>query len=352
MPRRDAHDMTQIARQLLIVRLASSRRRGLTVNDLVDETGASEKTIRRDISALQQSGFPLEEIEEAYGRKRWRMAADEGLANVRLDASELLSIYVAVKKMESFAGTPLWEGVESAIRKIRSTVGESLIRYLDKVERAVGVSQTRSSDYSGHGPILDDLMMATEERRTTHITYQSQRSTEPLTYDVWPYHLKEFRGSFYLIAQSHQHDEIRTFKVDRISNVHVDNFPFPEPKSFDPERFFKNSFGIFSSDGPPITVRIRFESAVRRFVEEHQWGSCRRLEPQHDGSLLGVFVVTDLEEIESFVMSFGGQAIVLEPDELKSTVRTAAIRMAKAHSGEDDAAASISSSQALARSET
>src|SRR5207244_7649861 len=42
-----------------------------TAQDLADEHGVTERTIRRDIEALQEAGFPLFD-ERTDGRKVWR----------------------------------------------------------------------------------------------------------------------------------------------------------------------------------------------------------------------------------------------------------------------------------------
>ncbi|HEX6738897.1 MAG TPA: HTH domain-containing protein, partial [Vicinamibacteria bacterium] len=43
-----------------------------TSQDLAEEHGVTERTIRRDIEALQEAGFPLYD-ERSDGRKIWRL---------------------------------------------------------------------------------------------------------------------------------------------------------------------------------------------------------------------------------------------------------------------------------------
>src|SRR5690606_11266189 len=109
----------------------------------------------------------------------------------------------------------------------------------------------RTSRYHEQAKLIDDLIVAIEDRRITHTTYQSARSTEPLTYDVYPYGLIHHRGSLYLIAFSRQHDEIRTFKIDRISNVALETLKFDKPPDFDLQTYLRHSLAIFHDDAPP-----------------------------------------------------------------------------------------------------
>ena len=49
-----------INRQLRLLRILASRRRGVTAEELKDELEVSLKTIRRDLDRLSNAGFPLD----------------------------------------------------------------------------------------------------------------------------------------------------------------------------------------------------------------------------------------------------------------------------------------------------
>ena len=57
--------------------------------------------------------------------------------------------------------------------------------------------------------IIDALIIAIEDRKAVHITYQSQQATETATRDVYPYGLVRHKGSLYLTAFAPEHDQIR-----------------------------------------------------------------------------------------------------------------------------------------------
>ena len=61
----------EVIRQWTILRdLESSRR--LTIDDLAGRTGVTTRTIRRDLEALQEAGFPLfDEVHE--GKRYWTL---------------------------------------------------------------------------------------------------------------------------------------------------------------------------------------------------------------------------------------------------------------------------------------
>ncbi len=64
------------------------------------------------------------------------------------------------------------------------------------------------------------------------------------------------------------------------------------------------------------TIRIHFARDVARYVQESRWHGSQKLTSQQDGSLIAEFSLPDTQEIKRWIMSFGVNATVLEPQEL------------------------------------
>ncbi len=164
-------------------------------------------------------------------------------------------------------------------------------------------------------------MMGIEDQKVTLITYQSARATEPVTHEVYPYGLICHRHTLYLIALDSELREVRNYKVNRIESVEVQPLKqYTKPKDFHLEAYLQNAFGIFLSEGPEQTVRVKFLPPVVRFVQEHHWHPSQTLKQERDGSLIAEFRLTALEEIKSWIQSFGANALVLEPETLRQQI--------------------------------
>lgn len=309
-----------LQRQWAILRALSERRYGATLKELAAEHGVSQKTILRDFRTLHRAGFRLTERTEEHGRKRWTAELDPAAPPLAFNISELLALWVARSFLQPMAGTLFWDSLQTALRKVRSTLNESSLAYVDSLSGLLHQTAFRTSRYDKHAQLIDDLMVAIEDRRITHITYQSARSTEPLNYPVHPYGFVHHKGSLYLVAMSEQHDQVRTFKVDRISEVELNNLKFTSPHDFKLADYLRHSLGVFHDDGPPKRVVIRFSPDVARYVQEHHWHESQTLTRMPDGSLRAEFHLAALQEIRSWVMSFGEKAVVEEPEELRATI--------------------------------
>ena len=162
-------------------------------------------------------------------------------------------------------------------------------------------------------------MIAIEEEKITSISYQSQSMTEPATRDVHPYGMTYHKGSLYLVAFAPDHDAVRIYKVDRIADAAVSDFPFQRPEDFDLARHFERSFGVFQGDGE-ATIRVRFLPPVVRYVQEKTWHSSQVVETQRDGGLVVEWRLSHTEEIKHWLLSFGANAQILAPEELRRQI--------------------------------
>jgi len=307
-----------LIRQWLILRMLASRRYGVTLREIAEAMEVNEKTIRRDLATFHSVGFPIDEEVGRHGRKTWRLhlhTNDQPPLGFAFD--EALALYLGRRYLEPLAGTMLWEAAQNAFRKVEVCLGPAARKYLDQMASALHVTSPGASDYTNKSEILDALQQGIEERKTTHIVYQSARATESVTYEISPYGLVIHRDSLYLVAESRDHGEVRHFKVDRIEEAEVSKFPFRLPEDFDLQKHLAGSFGIY--DGrESITVKIRFSPTVARYVKESRWHPSQQLKSERDGCLLATFELSSTEEIKSWALSFGQHAEVLEPGELRA----------------------------------
>jgi predicted DNA-binding transcriptional regulator YafY len=317
-------DNSPMLRQWQVMLTLLERREGMSVQELAAQHAVNEKTIRRDLVLLRQVGFSLDETRADHGRKFWRMSAAKA-PPLTLNWEEAISLYLARQFLESpLGGTYFWKAANSAFAKIRAGLGDAELKYIDQMSRALRLTSVGIGRYAGKAPFLDQLTRAIEDRLVTLLTYQSERSTEPVTREIHPYAWIFHRNSPYLVAFATEHGEVRLYKADRIHDVDVSSLQYPRVIDFDLDDYLSGSFGIYrgrnTHNGQPIPIRVRFLPPVVQYVSEKQWHPSQTLTPQRDGSLLAEFRLTATEEIKRWLLSFGANAIVLEPQSLVTEI--------------------------------
>ena len=101
---------------------------------LARHCGVTQRTIWRDVAALQDAGFPLVD-EKSDGRTRWKLMPHglKGIENSGLTISELASLYFSRALVQRLVGTPFQDDARSAMDKIAAALPRRMRAYLDRL---------------------------------------------------------------------------------------------------------------------------------------------------------------------------------------------------------------------------
>jgi CRISPR-associated endonuclease/helicase Cas3 len=94
---------------------------------------------------------------------------------------------------------------------------------------------------------------------------------------------------------------------------------FEPPETGELEGTLRRAWDIIADQGATDVV-LRFAPSVAARVGETTWHQTQRLEPQPDGSLIWRATVAGTIEIRLWILSWGDEVEVLEPDSLREDV--------------------------------
>ena len=308
----------EVIRQWTILReIERARGAGVTIDDLASLCGVTTRTIRRDLQALEEAGFPLfDDRSHDDGKTRWQVngQAFRGLA-AGLTVSELCALYFSRTLVESLAGTPFRDDVESAFEKLGSVLTPHMRQFLDQLPRVLATKPDplRRADNPRHQPIIARALDATLHTRQARIVYHSKSSERTKSYLIHPYRLAYAQGGLYLLAYVPEYQEVRTFAIERIQEISLLEERFTPIEDL-PETAFPNSLGVHS--GPPERVEIEFQPTVADYVSARAWHPSQRLEERANGELLVTLDVCIDRALQSWILSFGPFARVRSPERL------------------------------------
>ena len=312
----------EVIRQWTILReIERARGAGATIDHLASLCGVTTRTIRRDLQALEEAGFPLyDDRSHDDGRTRWNIngQAFKGLA-AGLTLSELCALYFSRTLLESLAGTPFRSEVETAFEKLASVLTPHMRQFLDQLPRVIATKADPTRERPGGGaarrqPIVAQALDATLHLRQASITYYSKSSERTKTYLVHPYRLAYAQGALYLLAYVPEYGEVRTFAVERIQELSLLDERFTPIEEL-PDAAFPHSLGVHS--GPPERVEIEFQPAVAEYVAARQWHRSQAVREAAGGG--GVVMTLDVcldRALQSWILSFGPFARVVAPERL------------------------------------
>jgi predicted DNA-binding transcriptional regulator YafY len=321
----------QLIRQHKILQILERYRFGRTLDeirhDLVDELGLTslhQRTVRRDLEALQAAGLDVDVHETQRGRV-WKFGPTaKAVHKITASATELIALSLSRDLLYPLAGTPFWVGIESFWNKLREQLPEAVWSHYEKYRQALFVRGMPAKSYRQQHGTLQTLHRCIQEHRIAEIDYQ------PIGKDVRrrqiePYAVVFYQSSLYIIAAATEiapedPDRVRHWKLDRfVKAVALDRWYKPPP-DFNLDEHLGQSVGIFAAAGRARDFRIRISARAAPWVLEDPWHPGQIVERHADGSLvLTVRAAHDLEIIPR-VLSLGSEAEVLSPEECRRTI--------------------------------
>ncbi len=313
--------------QLLRTITAISRPQGATIEELVQLLGVGRRSVYRELAIIEELGFPLEEPElSAENRRRHRLMDDyvRKLPNITvpdltLSLEELAALNMLRADMGLYAGTEIAELMDRAFKKLGSFLPDETIERLRRLGTLFVSGSRLTKDYTEKNELIQELMSAMIQLRTCRIDYYSFADSRKKNFRIDPLHFYEVDGGLYLFARIVRFDTIRTLAVERILSIEVTQDTFEMPKDFEPEDRINSAFQITYDD--PVAVRIRFAPAVTRYIEERRWALDQKLTHDEEGRTILEMSTSGRKEVLMWILSFGGDAEVLEPEELRREVR-------------------------------
>jgi predicted DNA-binding transcriptional regulator YafY len=280
--------------------------------------GVTERTIRRDIEALQEAGFPIYD-DRVDGKKVWRLV--EGYKQKLVQSfslAELAALHFSRNLLSFLGGAPFAQDLESAFQKIRGALPEKSLPFLSRIQDLFSARPDPWKDYSKKQDVIAGLIDATLHQRQAQIAYYSFNSRRTKSYTVDPYRLVYYRGGLYLYARAHEYGEVRTFAVERIQKMEVLDQGFEIPADFSPSEYARSAFGIFG--GKPQSVELRFAPEMAGYIRERNWHESQRLEDEPDGGVRLTMEVAPEFELKAWIKGFLPHVTVLRPPSLRDAI--------------------------------
>ena len=303
-----------------------SRPQGATRKELAENLDITDRSVSRSLNTIQELGIPIFDMSLAHDKeKHWCIEPTylEHLPNLSLPRlsltyPEIISLCMLAGESVVFKGTEIDRHIETSISKLKHFVPEQTQTELAKLKR-IFISKTMGSkNYAGQEHIIETLTESILNRTSATITYHAFYTDTVSDVAIGPLHLFENNGGLYLFALKLSNKNVQTYAIERISRIKPGNQDITYPDTFDPERTLDSAFDLIHGD--PITVKILFTPNEARYITEKTWSRTQHLTPHPDGSLTLTMTTSGRRDVKRWIMSFGKEATLLEPEDLKTEI--------------------------------
>ena len=170
-----------------------------------------------------------------------------------------------------------------------------------------------------HLPVIIDAL---KENHRISFSYKSYTRSRPVHGIVLePYFVKIFKQLWYVIGLNVAEGQIKTYSLDRMSDLNLMPDVFVMPENINPSEFFKDCFGIITNKNSAKRIVLRVEPTQAKYFRALPLHSSQQ-EEVHDQYSIFSYKMRITYDLKEELMSHGASIEVLEPKELKTLIRT------------------------------
>ncbi len=171
---------------------------------------------------------------------------------------------------------------------------------------------------------LYGLLHAVKNRLLVKFTYEKFWKKEITHRLTGPLLLKEFNNRWYILAKDSRDDRIKTFALDRLSDLEITKKHFPVPAGFDAEKKFRFCFGIINpEDEEPEEIILSFTQTQGKYIETLPLHESQEIVAGQGDELRIRLNLCITHDLIMELLSYGPDMKVLQPVSLASEIKQA-----------------------------
>lgn len=305
--------------RIFAIHQAIQRGRFPNCRQLAEQIEVTQKTIQRDITFMQNDlGLPLEYDRKQHGYYYERPVHEFPL--MRYSVEDVVALFLARKAVEPLQGTALEATLRDSFKRLSGALqGEISFRWSD-LDQAFTVKD--SGVVPADVRLFEKLARAVLECRELRFEYRKIDSDEWEKRALRPFHLADFEGGWYVIGYDLDRKARRTFALQRVKAARVLQTRFLRPSDFSLSDHLGGSFGVWhhpEDKGKKHRIRLQFTGWAARMASERRWHPSQETKwlGKKEDTLEMALELCSFEEISRWILSWGPQVEVLEPEELR-----------------------------------
>ena len=285
----------------------------------------SKQTVLRMIDHIEMSHAATVESWMEGGRKWFKAKTPEKRPQVCLEAGDIQHLLLC----RDF----VWHLLPRALREeVSQTIAKTTVLLPDMETRSEALTrlgQARAKgliDYTEHQEVVAALLNAIAKHQVCWVTYQAPWRDGPRSYHIAPIAMIAHYATLYLrcwlVTEEGEPEVIydnMLLALQRILKAEVTERRFAIPE--EPLSVAPHTFGLMKDE--PFRVRVFFSADAATYVRERTWSGDQTISPKPDGGIILEFTATSWPEVLSWVLSFGPEATILAPEDLRKGIKEA-----------------------------
>ena len=290
-------------------------------SELAQRLEVNVRTLRRYIIMLQDLGIPIEAERGRNGA--YVLSAGYKLPPMMFTNEEALALTVGLMSARRLNLADTDRAVESALAKLERVMSLELKGRVRALTETITLKHNASSYSPPSERVLSAMSSAAQLQQRVHIRYHSDQGQDTER-DFDPFGLTYYQQRWYAVGYCHLRGDLRSFRLDRITDVHPIDAQFKRPDGFDPLAYVMQAIAT-------MPRRFAFELLLKTDLDtahREVFDVLGVLEAGTQGVILRGSV-GDLDWLARQISIFSFDFVVLSPAELKEELEKHSVKLSR-----------------------
>ena len=271
------------------------------------------RTLRRYIIMLQDLGIPIEAERGRNGA--YVLSAGFKLPPMMFTNEEALALTIGLISARRLNLADTDRAVESALSKLERVMPLDLKSSVRALTETITLGLSTVSSTPPSEVVLSAMSSAAQLQQRVHIQYHPNQG-EDTERDFDPYGLTYYLNRWYVVGYCHLRQDLRSFRLDRITQINIVAAHFERPEHFDPLAYLMQTIAIMPR---PFAFELLLKTDIST-AQKEVFDVLGILEASNDGVIMRGSV-EDLDWLARQISIFSFDFVVREPVELKAELK-------------------------------
>lgn len=270
------------------------------------EEGIQKRQLYDDIRFMEsEQGWSIELEKSKDGRTVYYRYQDPNfsISNKPLNEIEAIQLKEALLTLSRFKGMPQYDWIDE--------LGTRLDAEFKLNKNSEKVMSFEENEYLEGKPFISVLYNAIIYKKVVAIAYKNFKNENSITYELSPYHLKQYNKRWFLFGKSPNYESLTNIALDRILSIKETEQTY-ENCTVDFNDYFDDIIGVTIPDVPLETIKIKIAENLVPYIRTKPIHPSQAYQFEDNMHRIVIKVIPNYE-LESLLLSHGESLQVLEP---------------------------------------
>src|SRR5215469_7969329 len=309
-----------IMRVLTVLEILQAREH-VSGAELAKRLEVNERTVQRYIARLQDLYIPVESTRGPGGA--YRLKPGFRLPPMMFTDEEAFALTLGLRALRHLGLAAFAPATKGAAAKLGRVLPDALRDSANAVEEVVAI-EPGPWVISTSAESLIRLCTAVRMRRGVAFHYESHDRTSSRR-EVEPYGIVHMDGRWYVVGHCRMREALRTFRLDRVSELEISDQTFERPAGFDAKAYLQRSMPFVQAG---FSIEVWLDLPIDK-VKSHFDPHRIMMEDETGGTTLRC-ARENLEPFAAMLLTLGCSIVLRQPKELAEAFERLATRAAQA----------------------